>query len=96
MKRLKKRWGISSNLQLFIILFTFSITGSLTLLIKNLFFQLIGVSSETPLYIMIPLYLISIPPIYWILLIITGSALGQFRFFYNFGKKSLSRFKLKH
>lgn len=93
--RLKKRWGINSNLQIFLILIAFSITGSLTLVVKNLFFQLIGVDSETPLYLMIPLYILSIIPIYWVLLFIVGSLLGQFRFFYNFGKKSISRFKFK-
>lgn len=93
--RLKKRWGINSNLQIFLILIAFSITGSLTLVVKNLFFQLIGVDSETPLSLMIPLYILSIIPIYWVLLFIVGSLLGQFRFFYNFGKKSISRFKFK-
>ena len=93
--RLKKRWGIKSNLQIFLILIAFSLAGSLTLVVKNLFFQLIGVDTETPLYIKIPIYILSIIPIYWVLLISVGTLLGQFKFFYNFGKKSISRFKFK-
>lgn len=95
MDKLKKRWGITSSFQLIIILLVFSATGSLTLVVKSYFFDVIGITSDTPLYILIPLYIISIIPIYWILLLILGSILGQHKFFLAFGKKSISRFKRK-
>ncbi len=90
--KLKKRWGILSNFQVIIILVVFSITGSAAVYVKKVVFDLLGIDSQTSLWIKIPMYVITILPAYQILLLIFGSALGQFRFFYNFQKKSFGRF----
>ncbi|MFW5830647.1 MAG: DUF6787 family protein [Prolixibacteraceae bacterium] len=95
-KRFKKKWNITSNLQLIIILVVFSITGSAALIVKKYVFELIGISPETPLLLKIPLYIIVILPSYQILLLVIGALFGQFRFFYEFQKKSLSFMKSRN
>ena len=70
MKRLKEKWGITSNFQLFIICIVFAITGSFSVLITEpvilfLFGNLDGLS---PL-LSWPLRILIIFPIYQILLL---------------------------
>lgn len=91
-KKLKERWGINSNLQLILILLVFSVTGSLAVYVKKIVFDLLGIDANTSLWIKIPMYVLTILPSYQILLLIIGSLLGQFQFFYNFQKKSFGRF----
>jgi len=91
--RFKKKWKIKSNLQLVIILVVFSITGSAALVVRKLVFNWVGIQPETSLFIKVPLYIIVLIPSYQILLLVIGTLLGQFRFFYEFQKKSLSFLK---
>ena len=91
-EKLKKRWNIESNTQVLIILVVFAVTGSTTVYVKRLFFEFVGVTSETSLWLKIPVYIISILLIYNILLLVYGFIFGQFRFFLNFEKKFFSRF----
>ncbi|WP_068472604.1 DUF6787 family protein [Saccharicrinis aurantiacus] len=91
LKSLKTRWGINSNFQLVVILFVFSAAGSASLYVRTFIFNLLGIETELSLWIKIPLFIIN----YQILLIVIGTLCGQFRFFYNFQKKSFSRFKRK-
>lgn len=93
--KLKNRWGIDSNIQVIIILVVFAITGTSSLYVKNLVFDLIGINPETPLWLKTILYIIIIIPAYQVLLICWGTIFGQFRFFKNFLLKMLSRFKRK-
>ena len=61
MRRLKEKWGINSNLQLFIILIVFSITGSLALLVAKPILNHLGVEKESlPIWIFWPLRLLII------------------------------------
>ncbi len=46
-EKLKKRWNIQSNFQVVIILVVFAITGSTTVYVKKLIFDLIGVDMDT-------------------------------------------------
>lgn len=94
-ERLKKRWNITSNTQVAIILVVFAITGSVTVYLKNMFFNWIGITSETDLLLKIPVYIASVLVIYNIMLLLTGFIFGQFRFFWAFEKKFFSRFALK-
>jgi len=91
MEKIKKKWGIKSNWHLAIIFIVFSITGSLTVIIKTYLFVRFGLGSETSLLLLIPLYIFSVIPIYYILLLIVGTGFGQYRFFMAFEKKSLGR-----
>ena len=91
MKRLKAKWGIDSNWQLALIFLVFSITGSLSVYVKVLIFNIIGIGSDTSLIIVIPLYLITVIPAYYVILLIVGAIFGQYKFFLAFEKKSLGR-----
>jgi len=91
-ERLKKRWNIESNTQVAVILIVFAITGSTTVYLKKLFFDLVGITPETDWLVRIPVYILSVLVIYNILLLIIGFLFGQFRFFLAFEKKFFSRF----
>ena len=79
-------------MQVLIILVVFAFTGSTTVYVKRLFFDLIGITVETSLWIKIPVYIIAVLAIYNVLLLVYGFIFGQFRFFLNFEKKFFSRF----
>ena len=90
-EKLKKRWNINSNFQVVIILIVFAITGSTTVYVKNFIFDLIQITSETILWIKIPIYIIVMLVVYNLLLLVVGFLFGQFRFFWEFEKKFFSR-----
>ncbi|MDQ2177657.1 DUF6787 family protein [Marinifilum sp. D714] len=93
--KLKKRWEINSNLQLVIILIVFSITGSLSVMIRNPIFEYFSIDADTNILLRILLSILIITPTYQVLLLIVGTLFGQFRFFWNFEKRMLSRFQRK-
>ncbi|GAB1453658.1 hypothetical protein MASR2M47_37140 [Draconibacterium sp.] len=90
-EKLKIRWNIQSNFQVVIILLVFAITGSTTVVVKKAVFDLIQITSETALWIKIPVYIIVILAVYNFLLLVVGFLFGQFRFFWEFEKKFFSR-----
>ena len=93
--KLKKRWNITSNFQLGIILLVFSITGYTALVIAKPVMTLIGLSQETTnVWLYRPLRILLIFPIYQVLIVAYGWLLGQFRFFWEFEKKVLKRIGL--
>jgi hypothetical protein len=95
LKKLKEKWNIESNWQLFIILFVFSITGFSSLFIAKPILAFIGLTQETTSpWIYRPLRLVLIFPFYQLLIIFYGWLFGQFQFFWNFEKKMLRRMKL--
>ena len=89
--KLKQRWNIQSNFQVFIILVVFAITGSTTVYLKKLIFDLIGINQETHLLAKTLIYIVVILVVYNVLLLIIGFLFGQFRFFWEFEKKFFSR-----
>ena len=92
MEKLKKRWGIKSNFQIFLILIVFAINGSFAAWVAKPITNFIGLSQETlhP-FIFWPIRILLIFPIYQLTLPIVGLVFGQFKFFWNFEKKFLSR-----
>jgi hypothetical protein len=94
-EKLKKRWNIQSNFQVIIILLVFAITGSATVYAKKTVFNLIQVTSETELWIKIPIYITVILAVYNLLLLVVGFLFGQFNFFWEFEKRFFSRFLFK-
>ena len=97
MNKLKEKWGITSNFQLIIIFFVFSVTGSLSLWLAKPLLEFIGLD-KTALspWIFWPIRILIIFPIYQILIVFVGALFGQFKFFWNFEKKMLSRLGFKH
>ncbi|MFK5972611.1 MAG: diacylglyceryl transferase [Flavobacteriaceae bacterium] len=100
MGKLKQRWGVSSNLQLIIIFIIFSITGSSAVYIAKPFLAWIGMDRgsfpdawwSSWVYWIIRILLIF--PFYQVLLVAYGWLFGQFKFFWGFEKKMLSRMGL--
>lgn len=100
-KRLKKKWGITTNAQLAIIFIVFAITGSASAKLAEPVLEFLGVKPldfvEVPLgeVIYTLLRILIIFPIYQILLIVVATIFFQFKFFWEFEKKLLSKIGLK-
>ena len=95
MEKLKKRWGITSNFQLLVILVVFAITGSSAVYVAKPFLEWVGMSRDNfpdawwSGWVYWTLRLLLIFPFYQVLLVGYGWLFGQFRFFWNFEKKML-------
>lgn len=90
--RLKKRWQIESNWQVLIILIVFACTGFSAMYAKRFIFDLLGVSPDLPFWIRTIIWLVTILPLYNVLLIIYGTIFGQRKFFWWFLQKTFGRF----
>ncbi|HET8809906.1 MAG TPA: DUF6787 family protein [Flavobacteriaceae bacterium] len=98
MEKLKTRWGISSNWQIFIILLVFSITGSSSVYLAKPVLDFLHIDRaqfSDPFWFggfgYYSLRVLLIFPIYQLLLVAYGWIFGQFDFFWNFEKKMLKR-----
>lgn len=92
MNRLKRRWGIESNFQIFLILIVFAVTGSTSAKLAGPLVEFFGVYQETSSWFWYWfLRIVLIFPIYQVLLVFFGWLFGQFRFFWQFEKKMLGR-----
>lgn len=90
--RLKQKWGLKSNMQVFLVLVVFSITGSLAVFIRKpilKYFEIEQENMNAVLYWTLRIGLIF--PIYQVMLLIVGAVFGQFQFFWNFQKKLFGR-----
>ena len=96
MRKLKEKWGITSNFQLVIILIVFSVTGSIAVWIAKPLLDFVGLD-KTALspWVFWPIRISIIFPIYQVLIVIIGALFGQFKFFWNFEKKMLVRLGFK-
>jgi len=98
MEKLKKKWGLHSNLQVLIVIIVFAITGSSSVYVAKPFLTWIGLD-RTQFgsdfwwggFAYAALRLLLIFPFYQILLVLFGWLFGQFQFFWNFEKKMLKR-----
>ena len=84
--KLKARWGVETNFQVVVILIVFSLTGFSTLYAHNFIDYLLGVNSDTQLWIKIIIFLFLVLPIFSLLLFIWGTLLGQRKFVTEFLK----------
>ena len=90
-KRLKERWGITSNFQIVIIFIVFAITGSTSAYLSGpLTDFIIGVESDLNPFIKIVIRIIVLTPIYQVLLLFFGYIFFQYNFFLKFVKKFIS------
>ena len=90
MKKLKDRWGITSNFQIVIIFIVFGITGSVSAYISGPLTNIIIGESELHWLIKLLIRIIVLTPIYQVLLLFFGYIFFQYKFFYNFVKKFMS------
>ena len=96
MRKLKQKWNIKSNFQLFVIFFVFAITGTLALWVAKPLLSLLNIEQELlPAWFFWPLRIFVIFPIYQILIVFIGALFGQFKFFWEFEKKILLRLGFK-
>ena len=95
MKHLKERWGIHSNFQLVMILIVFAVTGSSAARLATPLTSFLGITADHfSAWVFWPVRILLIFPIYQVLLVVFGFIFGQFKFFWNFEKKMLSRMGL--
>ena len=80
--RLKSKWGITSTGQVVAILIAFSLAGMSVLKIRRIAWVLFGFTEETSVWITWPTYIALIFPTYQIMLLLFGTLLGQFHFFW--------------
>ena len=95
MDKLKERWGITSNFQVILIIIVFSINGSFAAWVAKPITEFIGISPEENGWLVyLPIRILLIFPIYQTTLPLVGFLFGQFKFFWNFEKKMLTRMGL--
>jgi len=82
-KKLKQKWKVTGP-QLFLIICTFAIGGSLTGLIGKKIMNLVGIEQD---WLWAILYIVLITIIWPIAVIIVSIPLGQFRFFIVYIRK---------
>lgn len=90
-EKLKAKWGIASNWDFVMIMLAFSLAGMMISVCRPPIFHLLGISDETNFWIKALVYIPLIPPIYQVFLLVWGTLLGQFDFFWE-KEKRLGRF----
>ena len=96
MNKLKERWGIESNYQILMIFLVFAITGSTASYIGKPILKFLHITEESLTtfgYWTVRIVLLFI--MYQFLLVFFGWLFGQYKFFWEFEKKMLSRIGLK-
>jgi hypothetical protein len=91
--RLKHRWGITSTLQVIIILVVFACTGFSVLYAEELIFELFNIPADNSWWVRVLLFVFITLPLYNLLLLFWGLVFGQFRFFWNFEKRFFGRMR---
>jgi hypothetical protein len=90
--KLKDRWGIKGSWHVILVLSVFAATGMSTLRVEALISQWLKLSEEPTFINRLLVFVFLTLPVYNILLILIGSIVGQFRFFWNFEKKFFGSF----
>ena len=96
MKKLRDFFKVDSNIRLLIVFIVFSVAGSLSLVVAdNIFSHLLEFEDHDSLYWFFRIIILF--PIYQVLLIVTGTIFGEFRYFWEIEKRILKRlgFRLK-
>ncbi len=92
---LESKWQVTYRWELIAIFIVFAITGSTAARISDPIISFIGIHKETTSnWIYWPVRILFVFPIYQVLLLMVGWLFGQFKFFWNFEKKMLSRMGL--
>jgi len=87
LKRLKSKWGLKNLFQVVMILIVFSLTGMTVVFIRPIIFSWFHYDAQTPFWIKTITYILLIFPMYQILILVYGTILGQFSFFWEKEKK---------
>ena len=91
-KKIKSLFKVKDNIQLIVVFIVFAITGSLSVICSDLVLSYFDINSKRLDYsFYLILRILVIFPIYQVLLIIVGTAFGEFKYFWEFEKKFLRR-----
>lgn len=94
-KKLKNRWHVDARWEFIAIFMVFAITGSMAGRISSPIMQALGLDgADVSGWLYWPVRIMLIFPLYQILLILMGWLFGQYKFFYAFERKTLSRLGL--
>ncbi len=92
---LESRWEVTYRWELIAIFIAFAVTGSTAAKISDPIISFLGIHKETVSgWLYWPVRILFVFPIYQVLLLIVGWLFGQFKFFWKFEKKMLSRMGL--
>lgn len=94
MNKLKARWGITTNWQVFVILLVFAVTGSTSAKFAGPVTDFFGITKDMGGFVYWTFRILIIFPIYQVLLVFFGWLFGEYTFFWNFEKKMLTRMGL--
>lgn len=92
---LLEKWKLQNFMQVLAILMVFALSGSTVVLLKPLYFNLIGIVPSTPFLLKLVCYIIFIFPSYQLLLIGYGWVFGQKRFFRNKMRQTIRKLSFK-
>jgi len=84
--RLKKKWGIANTMDIILILVVFSLAGSSIVFVRKPVFNLLDINNSH-FAVKATIYLLTVFPCYQAFLLIYGTLLGQFQFFWDKEKK---------
>lgn len=97
MNKLKKRWGIKSNIQIGLIILIFALNGSVSAMLNRFLLDVLNITVDNlPNFIYYITYFIFLTILYFSLLAITSRLFGQSKFFREFAKRSLKPFGLQN
>ncbi|SDH55893.1 DUF6787 family protein [Winogradskyella thalassocola] len=95
-KKLEKKWILDYKWEMIRVFMVFAFTGTSSLFIGRPIIKLIGITKENLNPILYWFLFIIIGLVFYQILLVTfGWLFGQFKFFWEFEKKMLSRFGLK-
>jgi len=87
LEKLKGKWGLKNLFQVVMVLIVFSLTGMTVVWIRPVIFSWFGFDDETLFITKTITYILLIFPMYQILILVYGTLLGQFAFFWDKEKK---------
>jgi hypothetical protein len=87
--KLKKKWKVESNTQLFLILCTFAVTGTSTAFISREITSWLGFNDQTWWFWRFLVRASVLVFGYQVIILLVSIVFGQFRFFWNYEKKIL-------
>lgn len=94
-KKLENKWVVNQRWEIIRIFIVFAVTGSSSLVVSRPIIAFIGITKENLNVVVYWILFIIVSLIcYQVLLVVFGWLFGQFRFFWAFEKKMLSRFGL--
>ncbi len=91
LEKLKRRWNIQHNREILVILLVFALTGTSTVYLYSFIKKWVGITPDTFFLFKLVAFIFLALPLYNILLILWGKALGQGVFFHRFVRQFVER-----